>query len=379
MRKKFDMPSSSRESQPGPPPALVAAILLLLLAALFLGIDRWRNRSRVPAPPALELARQADPDAPAVPALRGMGFPTPQPNLFEPGWQQGVQPTASGRPESGLYGSYRTGAGGLSSFHEGVDLVAVCRDARGNPTDPAAAVADGRVAYVNRVSGNSNYGQYVVLFHPDPVGTAYTLYAHLASVEPGLAAGQSVARGARLGTVGHSSSSPIPVSRAHLHFEVGLLANDRFAPWCSGIGDKNPHGMFNGRNLLGVDPLAVLADSRNNPDFSLLAHLRSRPVAFSVVARGRGRLPDYFRRHPSLWNGAAACKALVLDCTEGGVPVAGRPATDEEIAKLGRDAGAVLSANEAALGRNGRHLVVHRNDGWQIGRNGEAWLDLLLY
>jgi hypothetical protein len=123
----------------------------------------------------------------------------------------------------------------------------------------------------------------------------------------------------------------------------------------------------------------VLSESNRDPDFSLLTHLRGLPVAFTVVARSRGRLPDYFRRHPALWNGEPSAKAFVLTCTEGGVPISGRPANDEETARLGRADSAVLSVDEAALGRNGRHLVVKRSGGWQIGQNGESWLDLLLF
>lgn len=380
MRTNFDR-LPSRPTQPGPPPLLIGAILLLLLAALFLGLDRWHRRhataeTATPEEPGLQAGQPVEM---AGPALRGMSLPSPQQNLFEPGWQRGVQPTVSGKPESGLYGSSRTGNSGLASFHEGVDIAVVSRDARGNPTDPAVAVGDGQVAYVNRSIGDSNYGLYVVLFHPDPAGVIYSLYAHLAAIEPALAPGVNVARGARLGTVGHTPSAIIPLDRAHLHFEIGLLASDRFPQWAKLAGMKDPHGNFNGRNLLGVDPLGVIAESQRNPDFSMLAYLQALPPAFSVIARSRGRMPDYFRRHPALWNGAADGRAFVITCSEGGVPLSGRVASDEETARLGRASGAVLAVNEAVLGRNGRHLVVKRADGWQLGQNGESWLDVLMF
>ncbi len=309
-----------------------------------------------------------------------MAFPSPQQNLFEPGWEKGVQPTVSGKPESGLYGSSRTGSKGLASFHEGVDIAAVTRDSRGNPTDPVMAVADGRVAYVNRTAGNSNYGQYVILLHADPAGEVYTLYAHLAVIDPAVVPGTTLARGARLGTVGHTPASSIPLDRAHLHFEIGLTANARFAQWARRAGLKDPHGEFNGRNLLGLDPLPVMAQSIRDPGFSLLAHLQKLPVAFTLIVKSRGRLPDYFRRHPALWTDPTEDgKAFVFACTEGGIPVSGRNARPDELAQLGRKNEAVLAVDENVLGRNGRHLVVKRGSNWVLGQNGETWLDLLMY
>ena len=382
MKKNFDsLPSKAHH--PGPPPALIAALLLMLLAALLLGLERWwshRPATEAETAPPVAAETTVAPPAAAAPALRGMALPSPQQNLFEPGWQKGVQPTASRKPESGLYGSNRTGDKGLASFHEGVDIAVAARDGRGNPTDAAMAVADGNVAYVNRIAGNSNYGQYIVLLHADPAGPVYSLYAHLSLIDPGIAPGAAVTRGMRLGTVGHTPVSVIPLDRAHLHFEIGMLANDRFAQWAKLEGIReNPHGAFNGRNLLGLDPLPALAESSRDPNFSMLAHLQSLPVAFSVVARSRGRLPDLFRRHPALWSGESTNKAFVMACSEGGVPISGRTATDEEAARLGRAEGAVLSVDESVLGRNGRHLVVNRGGSWQLGQNGAAWLNVLMY
>lgn len=380
MKKDFSRYPSKRA--PLPSPLQVGSILLLLIAlAVLLSLDRCKRSREAEEPTPAAVAETIEmPAAEAAPALRGMGLPSPQPYLFEPGWEKGVQPTVSGRPESGLYGSSRTGSKGLSSFHEGVDIAVVSRDARGTPTDPVMAVADGRVAYVNRVAGNSNYGIFVVMFHSDPAGVIYTLYAHLASVENAVMPGRDALKGAKLGTLGHTPSSTIPLDRAHVHFEVGLLANDHFPEWAVKAGLKDPHGNFNGRNLLGVDPLGVLADSARDPDFSMLKHLQGLPPAFSILARGRGRMPDYFRRHPALWTDAEPPgPAIVWVCTEGGVPIAGRNATAEETARLGSASAAVLSVDEAALGRNGRHLVVRRGEGWQLGQNGESWLGLLMF
>jgi hypothetical protein len=47
----------------------------------------------------------------------------------------------------------------------GLDIRCLRRDRRGEPTDPVMATADGSVAYVNRRTGLSNYGNYLILKH----------------------------------------------------------------------------------------------------------------------------------------------------------------------------------------------------------------------
>src|SRR5450432_245601 len=50
-------------------------------------------------------------------------------------------------------------------FHEGIDIRPLHRDARGEPLDEVRAIADGKVVYVSRAAGDSNYGRYVVVEH----------------------------------------------------------------------------------------------------------------------------------------------------------------------------------------------------------------------
>ncbi len=129
---------------------------------------------------------------------RALSFPTEKSDLMS--WINGeaLQPTAAGNPESALYGSVRTrqtSGGFAASFHEGIDIAPASRDRRGRARDRVLAAAPGRVAYLNRYPGNSSYGIYVVLLHPDPIGEIYTLYAHLDSLSPNLKAGGEVAAG----------------------------------------------------------------------------------------------------------------------------------------------------------------------------------------
>lgn len=351
------------------------------LIAVDVFLFRWLLHRPDPEGPAPELVAPA-PAAPVSPWM-ALRFPTAQTALLDPSTTGVFQPTASGKPVSALYGSVRTAEHGgslMASFHEGVDIAAMARDRHGRPLDTVHAVADGRVAHVNRVAGNSNYGIYVVLLHDDPaIGEVFTLYAHLASVESGLHRGSPVRAGQTLGVMGNTSSSPMPMARAHLHFEIGLVMSDRFSQLYRMKKLKPDHGNFHGHNLFGVDPLPVFEGRRQNPEFDFLAHVRTIPAAVELVARAK-RQPDFFRRYPALWDGAPHDGGPVfLAVSECGMPLRGRNATGEESAALGRGRAKVVRVDDAALGRNGSRLVARTRDGWKLASNGERWLDIVTF
>ena len=353
-------------------------IIPLLVADLY--FFRWLIRRPDRGDPQMQIE---EPAAPRPSPFEHIAFPTAQDRLLDPNAEGVFQPTASGNPISALYGSVRTVERGGSltpSFHEGIDVASMQRDRRGHPLDEIYAVADGRVAYVNRRAGNSNYGIYVVLAHDEPaLGEVYTLYAHLARVESGLHAGQPVEAGQVLGIMGHTSSSPIPMQRAHLHLEIGVMLNQRFAIWHRANKLKPDHGNFHGRNLLGVDPLAVFAGSRREEGFTFRNHLGTIPPAFEVVVRA-SRRPDYFSRYPALWEGARRePEAITMAVSESGVPLRGRNATEEEASLLGRQKHAVLRVNEQVLGRNGSRLLARAGGRWKLASQGEQWLEVLAY
>jgi hypothetical protein len=245
-------------------------------------------------------------------------------------------------------------------------------------TDRIIAVADGRVAHINRISGNSNYGKYIVLVHDDAVGEMYTLYAHLADVDQGLKAGQAVARGDEMGLMGNSASTGIPVERGHLHFEIGMINNQKFNTWFRHQKLKPDHGNYHGHNLTGINPYDLFATHERLGYFNMADYLRELEPAFTVAVRA-GRKPDYFHRYPGLWTGADSFSALVMTVSEGGVPLSGRPATEEERKLLGSRATAVVDVNEARLGRNGLRLVTRKQGAWVLGKNGVRWLEILTY
>ncbi len=322
-------------------------------------------------------------------ALASLVFPTPRDNLFDETITNAYIATNPSVPETALYGSARTGTDGRPRFHKGIDIAPVLpRTRKGEATDPIRAIADGSVLYVNRISGNSSYGCYVVLLHHDPVGEVDSLYAHLASVRSGLRAGDKVKLGEDLGVMGRTAIAPIKIWNAHLHFETGLMHSSRFALWEKETKQKPLRGNGHGWNLLAADPREVLRMASGQPGaFSMLSFLRAQRPACTLVLHVPSE-PDYFRRYAPLWIGRPVPQGgadIVLGLTDSGLILSGRLATAEESARLASLSGpgprvAVLAADPALLGRNGMRIVVQDKGTWRFGTNpvAQRWLELLL-
>ena len=214
-----------------------------------------------------------------------------------------LQPTVSGKTESALFGMVREEG---KRFHEGIDIRPARVNADGEPLDLVLAAMDGHVAYINHAV-NGPYGRYVVLYHPNAELPIYTLYAHLAKIDSTLKPAQSIRRGAAIGLMGRTSAgvSVITKDRAHLHFEVGLVLSTGFNLWHATQPEnkQNPnlHGLYNGQNLIGMDPLLILGQSK----VDILAALRSQPTALTVGLR-TNKTPDFVKRHPALVRGDAS-------------------------------------------------------------------------
>lgn len=365
--------------------------LLLLLATICLTIYMYWGKLQ-PAtesamPPTATNGAKAAVEPPPPSSLHTLTFPIHRDNPPDPAALANsasglFQPTASGRPESALYGSTRTGRRGKAiraTFHEGIDLAASRRDRQGRPLDKIVAIADGQTAYINRIAGNSNYGKYVVLQHTDPLGEFYSLYAHLAEIASSICAGQPVNAGQIIGRMGNTSSTPIPMQLGHLHLEIGMIFNTRFHTWYRKQKLIPDHGNFHGWNLLGIDPLQIFLNQHKAPDYTLRHHLAKIAPAFEVVLAATV-LPDYFQRYVGLWHGAEfAPPALTVTCSENGVPLAGRNAAADESAKLGKHLWIVQNVNPEALGRNGAHLIYQADGRWKLSRGGEKWRNMLLH
>ena len=217
--------------------------------------------------------------------------------------QDYLQPTVSGKMESALFGMVREDG---KRFHEGIDIRPAKTNADGEALDLVLAAMDGQVAYLN-ANVNGPYGRYVVLHHAAAEIPVYTLYAHLAKIAPSLKPAQPVRRGTVIGLMGRTSAgaSPITKDRSHLHFEVGLMLSRGFNRWYAAQPENkqspNLHGLYNGQNLIGMDPMLILGQ----PKVDILAALRSQPTALTVGLR-TNKMPDFVQNYPALMRGDAS-------------------------------------------------------------------------
>lgn len=233
--------------------------------------------------------------------------------------QDYLQPTVSGKTESGSFGMVREDG---KRFHEGIDIRPAKTNADGEPLDLVLAAMDGQVAYLN-ANVNGPYGRYVVLHHSAAEIPVYTLYAHLAKIEPTLKTAQPIRRGTVIGLMGRTSAgvSPITKDRSHLHFEVGLMLSTGFNRWYAAQPENkqspNLHGLYNGQNLIGMDPLLILGQ----PKVDILAALRSQPTALTIGLR-TNKMPDFVQNYPALMRGDASRAAgWYIEFSWQGMPV----------------------------------------------------------
>ncbi|HTL67974.1 MAG TPA: M23 family metallopeptidase [Lacunisphaera sp.] len=282
-------------------------------------------------------------------------FSWPTPN---PAWEQGrgyeawVQPTVSGEPESGLFGCVRSNG---HQFHEGLDIRPLRRDRHGEPADPVMAAMDGVVRYVNPRAGDSSYGRYIVIEHNELTPAVYTLYAHLARIEPGIKPFAVVKRGQVIGLMGHSAGGyAIPKERAHVHFEIGLIATTNFAAWYAWkrFGSPNEHGVYNGMNLMGIDPHDFLREFRQGRVDNFQEYFdRMRAVVRVRVATRT--TPDFIARYPSLLRRPLPPDGLVagweVECNSTGLPFAWTPLGPAEVAGMAPGSVRIVSVDRAAV------------------------------
>ncbi len=308
-------------------------------------------------------------------------WPTPH-----SGWAEGKPPSqwlqhaGSGDPASGGFGGVRSGG---TRFHEGIDIRPVGRGRHGEATDPVFAAMAGVVRHVVISPGQSGYGRHVVVEHAGLAPSLYTLYAHLARVEAGIRPGVQVLAGQTLGLMGHSSGGyMIPPSRAHLHFEIGLAMTADFQTWYDRrrFGSRNEHGMWNGMNLIGLDPLAFYDAWRDGRLTSVRDFLFAQPTAVRLRI-ATFRTPDFVTRYPALLT-----KPLPLGLVAGwevrfawtGLPFALTPLTSAEVAGLPAGQPQLVEV-DAAIERRERSksLAVARRGGWGPGKDLETVLQQL--
>jgi len=309
-------------------------------------------------------------------------FPTANQYLYKPGEElKFFAPTEPDKPwTSGSFGCVRDYG---HRMHEGIDILHLHTDRRGEPTDPVMATADGTVVYINKRQALSNFGNYIVIRHEIQGMEVYSLYGHLSAIETGLAIGQSVKAGQVIATMGRTSNAEVIGQwRAHLHFQLNLLCNDNFASWWrqASPGERNDHGEWNGHNLLGLDPREILLDEQKG-NFNLANFLHSQTELCRVLVRATNfpflkRYPMLVLPNPVAQKQGVAGYEIALNFN--GVPFALMPRAESEIKSRAKFQ--LLSVNEPVeLANPCFGLVVKRGGRWQLANEGLRELELLTY
>lgn len=320
-------------------------------------------------------------------AAQPFHLPTANRAILEAGGEERFFTGTVGKPwRSGTFGCVRTDG---HQLHEGLDIRALQRDARGEPIDPVRATADGTVAYVSRRPSLSNYGNYLVIRHGVEGIEVHSLYAHLSRIRADLAPGVAVKAGEEIATLGRTSNTRerISTERAHVHFELDLVLSDRFPAWYQKTfpGQRNDHGMWNGQNLVGLDPWRVFqAQQREGTKFSLVEFLRREQELCRVFVRTPAlawarRFPMLVQPNPAAQKEAIAGYELALNFN--GLPFAVIPRAASEVKASAKSKFVLLSVSAEEQGRCPcRRLVTRDKSGrWQLANNGLHLLGLLTH
>lgn len=159
---------------------------------------------------AYNLATEAPPAAPPVAAEAGevvTPHSEPQPGAPLIASTSDLVVPVAGVKAADLVDTYSQARAGGTRSHDAIDIMAP------HGTDVVAA-ADGMVEKLFFSKGGGGLTIYV----RSPNRQWIHYYAHLQAYAPGLAEGQTVRRGARIGTVGSSGNAD--PSGPHLHFAV---------------------------------------------------------------------------------------------------------------------------------------------------------------
>jgi hypothetical protein len=177
---------------------------------------------------------------------------------------------------------------------------------------------------------------------------------------------------------------PISKERAHLHFEINLKVNDRFAAWlaASAPGEKNDHGAWNGRNLLGLDPAAIyLGQHEQGREFSLLRFVRTQTELCRLIVR-ESEFPWVRRYRPLILRNPVADREGIagyeMALNFNGIPFQLIPKAASELSSPERLQ--LVSVNEAEQqARPCRKLVVKDGERWRLTPAGRQLVELLVY
>ena len=139
--------------------------------------------------------------------------------------------------------------------------------------------------------------------------------------------------------------------------------------------------MWNGQNLVGIDPrLILLQEHAEGPHFDLLSWIQHRQELCRVFIRKTDI--SFVRRYPMLVHEAGAGRGNIVGYEVAldfnGLPFEWIPRTAAEVKGAARYQ--LISVNDAEEAHNPcRHLVTRFGRNWQLSGNGINLLDLLTF
>lgn len=309
-------------------------------------------------------------------------LPTGNTAIFDGADSLFYQRTATGRAKpwtAGRFGFVRnpreTREGRVfTRYHEGIDIKPLYRDQKQRPLDSVVAVAGGRVVHASSTPGHSNYGNYVVVEHIWDGAPYYSLYAHLAEVW--VDSGQDLRQGDLLGRLGYTGHG-INRERAHLHFEITLLLNERFGDWFGQFyhDEANHHGPYNGMNLAGLDVARLYLALRENPDLTIAEFLEQEEPYYEVAVPLADR-PGLLGRYPWMLSRRldTSDRCWKIAFTSYGLPLRVTPGSDE----VPEPRVSVAVPSKLPYRWLTKSIVAGHDENYSLSASGRRYIELML-
>ena len=171
-----------------------------------------------------------------------------------------------------------------SRFHEGIDIQPLISKKQ-RYLDIVYPISKGKIVYLNSNPENSNYGKYVVVKHIWKGMPFYSLYAHFSEIHQKI--GTRIGKEDSLGRIGYTGKG-ITKNRAHLHLELCLLLSEKL--------DGISHGIYNGKNLIGLPVQELFLDKRKSP----LDFWKNLKTYYTILIPKKKKVPEIVQRYPFL-------------------------------------------------------------------------------
>ena len=200
--------------------------------------------------------------------------------------------------------------------------------------------------------------------------------------EPGIRPDVVVRQGQTIALMGRSASGyAIPKQRAHVHFEIGLYLSRNFQSWYNWkkFGSRNEHGVYNGMNLMGIDPLDFFNAHRARRINNVRDYFNqlSPVVKLRIATRQR---PDFVDRYPGLVtkHPPMLIAGWEIEFSWTGLPYRWTPLDSTDVKGMRTNEVKILSVDEKADARDkSKRLAISRRGQWVMTDDLQTVMQLL--